>query len=528
MRHVVELIICLVITVVCVRTFVIEGYMISTGSMAPSLLGYHKHVVCPLCKTGFELGVAFDKSVDGRQIAAAASPDQHDSCRCPNCGVDGIDVTRVPRTQGDQLLVFKNAYSSRRPHRWEVVVFRNPADPGEAYVKRVIGLPGERVLVQDGDIFINGQRQSKPLEEILATELTVYDDTHRPGDAGWQPRWLLSAGWQDGPNGFACETTTTWATVRYQHWLRTGGQHQTTTTVPQDALISARRLFEDGEGFPFVVQDRIEFDAAASTITCSGVMTDDLRELLLGASADPDWQTAISQLAVNSHLAPISDNYGYNRGQSANPVRDIGFELVLSGADGAGQFAMQLDTSAGPCNVVFDIGAGEAVLFGPSGREIDRATLEAAWAQEATLGLRHVDSRLLVTINNRAIFAPLDLSAQDRSIALGTSPLGFAARGAALQVREVRVLRDIHYTPGRAVNGVRQEFELSDEQYFVLGDNSPVSSDSRNWTNGAISTSHLIGKPMIVHLPSSLRALRFAGTDYLIRLPDYSRIRYVR
>ena len=34
--------------------------MISTGSMAPALLGYHKRVVCPSCRSEFAFGVAYD------------------------------------------------------------------------------------------------------------------------------------------------------------------------------------------------------------------------------------------------------------------------------------------------------------------------------------------------------------------------------------------------------------------------------------------------------------------------------------
>ena len=38
---------CLALAVLMLRTFLVEGYMISTGSMAPALYGYHKRVVCP-------------------------------------------------------------------------------------------------------------------------------------------------------------------------------------------------------------------------------------------------------------------------------------------------------------------------------------------------------------------------------------------------------------------------------------------------------------------------------------------------
>src|SRR5579859_7755741 len=55
-----EAIICLYIAVILFRTFEVEGYIISTGSMAPSLLGFHKRVVCPSCGFTFALGIAVD------------------------------------------------------------------------------------------------------------------------------------------------------------------------------------------------------------------------------------------------------------------------------------------------------------------------------------------------------------------------------------------------------------------------------------------------------------------------------------
>ena len=55
---------------------------------------------------------------------------------------------------GDYLLIDEVSYRLREPQRGEVVVFKYPNDPSTFYIKRVIGLPGEKVTVKNGEVFI--------------------------------------------------------------------------------------------------------------------------------------------------------------------------------------------------------------------------------------------------------------------------------------------------------------------------------------------------------------------------------------
>jgi signal peptidase I len=63
----------------------------------------------------------------------------------------------------DQFLLNKTAYWFKSPQRFDIIVFKPPAaaDFNGDFVKRIIGLPGETIMVQGGVVYING----KPLKE---------------------------------------------------------------------------------------------------------------------------------------------------------------------------------------------------------------------------------------------------------------------------------------------------------------------------------------------------------------------------
>lgn len=73
---------------------------------------------------------------------------------------------------GDRLFGFRLAYKEKDPERGDIIIFKFPDDETENYVKRVIGLPGEKVVIAEGKIYINDS--SVPLEEdYLKEEWTV-------------------------------------------------------------------------------------------------------------------------------------------------------------------------------------------------------------------------------------------------------------------------------------------------------------------------------------------------------------------
>src|ERR1700676_641026 len=71
--------------------------------------------------------------------------------------VDGDFIFVTKYSYGLRLPFFNTkVLSTGEPHRGDVVVFRLPRDPSVHYIKRLIGLPGDHILVRDNRLSING------------------------------------------------------------------------------------------------------------------------------------------------------------------------------------------------------------------------------------------------------------------------------------------------------------------------------------------------------------------------------------
>lgn len=63
---------------------------------------------------------------------------------------------------GDYIITDKVTYKFYEPERGDVIVFKNPRDESQDFIKRIMGLPGDRVKVQGGYIYINGKLVQEP------------------------------------------------------------------------------------------------------------------------------------------------------------------------------------------------------------------------------------------------------------------------------------------------------------------------------------------------------------------------------
>ena len=137
------------------RGFVVEGFVIPTGSMAPTLMGQHVRFRAP--DTGYEYALdpsALKQSVSGPDQPVLAVDPMISEDRGVGRIPAGALLSRV--SAGDRVLVLKYLYEFFEPDRWDVVVFKNPVDPigpSQNYIKRLAGVPNEQVLIADGDVF---------------------------------------------------------------------------------------------------------------------------------------------------------------------------------------------------------------------------------------------------------------------------------------------------------------------------------------------------------------------------------------
>lgn len=75
--------------------------------------------------------------------------------------------------KGDKLIGFRLAYLFSEPERGDIIIFKFPDNEEELLVKRIIGLPGEMVVIEDGKVYINDSKE--PLEEPYLTEVPTGD-----------------------------------------------------------------------------------------------------------------------------------------------------------------------------------------------------------------------------------------------------------------------------------------------------------------------------------------------------------------
>ncbi|MEW4490112.1 signal peptidase I [Thalassoglobus sp. JC818] len=538
-RHVVESFLLLGLTVVIFRCFAVEGYLISTGSMAPTLLGFHRRIVCENCHHSFVRGAAFDgddhageHNSTGTSSAKAAAdlsglPNESHLMECTHCGSPISKWNDVPRTEGDQLLVDKLAFEFRDPRRWEVIVFHNQDVPDQPFVKRVVGLPNETLEIRDGDIWVNGEIIRKPIANQLAMRVPVHEYSRETmtSDPDLLPRWVSADGsrnwtfhthtinYSQSPNSNQFEDIE-W--IKYQH-----SETQPVSTVHEVPLSDwPRGLSQHHDG-------SLKFERGI--LSCDGIFSAFERDRWKTRTDDQAFHSALDALFEKSHLSPIIDRCEYNRQtrQQYYFPHDFMISATLKDLRGSGELLFELTDGVDEFQLCISPDTHLITLSDlRNGTDYWAASIDPEeFASPMQIDFSLFDQQVIVAVNKQPFGNPVLFEASENRPPV-TSPVRIGARGIDVEIASLNLYRDVYYTPRKDQSDPK--FEIPSRHFLVLGDNSPVSLDSRAWTHPTIPREALIGKPLFVHLPTQQKEVSWNGKKSHIRIPDFSRVRPVR
>jgi signal peptidase I len=530
------------------KTFEAEAFVIPTGSMAPTLMGRHKDVECPQC--GYRYSASASEEADRNGVVKSDVGSQVIGCTCPICRypmlVDPLEPAGAanPSYSGDRIWVSKVPYNFMEPRRWDVIVFRYPLEAETYYIKRLIGLPGETVKIFHGDIFTKSADSSgftiarKPPEKLRAMAQVVHDNDY-------VSRELLAHDWP----------------LRWQPWS------QSDSPGDWEPSEDTRTYRTDGKG--------------------SGISWMRYQHIV---PPPANWQDGVWHEERAPQAQLITDFYAFNtqvtrRQRYADPtmlglhwVGDLILECELESMSSSGHVYLELVKGGRHFGCDVDLASGEAQLT-IDGLDSFHPKAQTAVRGQGTHRVRfaNADRCLTLWVDNRVVefdstteYDNLDNDQPRASDDL--APLGIGSQGAALEVRHLRVLRDIYYiadgpqgdmlltdyqlagvvapwgtserladfmaNPERWQNprdgnffDHRQEmlFPLGEDQFFVLGDNSPASSDARLWpTQHYVERDLLVGKALLVYWPHPL-TLPLPLTDKGIGIiPNLGRMGLIR
>ncbi len=198
-RDTVESVYIAIVLAFVLRAFMVEAFVIPTGSMANSLYGEHYELECPSCFYNYAHGWNPDIY---RRTSQATIPTQ---ASCPNCSYFyqwADEPERVFMRGGDRVLVLKYIYDFAGPKPWDVVVFKNPQNNRENFIKRLIGLPGEMIEIVRGDVFYSTddgaswQIRRKPASAQESMWQNVFTNDNPPNIQMLAAEGITAPGWR--------------------------------------------------------------------------------------------------------------------------------------------------------------------------------------------------------------------------------------------------------------------------------------------------------------------------------------------
>jgi hypothetical protein len=139
----------------------------------------------------------------------------------------------------------------------------------------------------------------------------------------------------------------------------------------------------------------------------------------------------------------------------------------------------------------WDVAAGQ-VIARRNNRELVRGSTPAI-ANEVRLAWGVCDRQLFFVLNEQVMLRH-ELEVVSKAAEPSSSPLALAVSGTGdCRLRDLQVFRDVFYLDAQGRSGQWQSSPLGVDEYGLLGDNPPLSVDSRQWGRG-VPFSTLLGK----------------------------------
>ncbi len=529
-RETVESIVVAFILAFLFRAFVAEAFVIPTGSMAPTLMGAHKDLTCTHCGQAYQAGASseFDANTGAfRDLSTISST-------CSVCrAVNAYDLRDNPNHKsfsGDRILVSKFDYILHKPERWDVFVFKYHDNARMNYIKRLVGLPGEQLLIRDGDVYLKSTDAPewtiarKPPHKIKAMRQIVADTEHQPAvlveqgwPSAWQPLEDQAAAWaiEQAPGRWSAELKSSEAVqwLRYYHnfvsegdWIRAYAGEALPIAPPKTARLitdylaynSSMRVDRsgvygrDGRLLSDIQGDRraldLEIQSAKEWLSQQGMDTERLNDVLDEYIIGP-----------RIHPEPVREDGTLNDG--LHWVGDLTGEFVVDVQSESGTLLLDLVEFGLHLQCSIDVSTGQATLAGFDneakialfdGAETAIGQTKVRGAGSYRVEFANVDDQLVLWVNGSVVsfdrptsFDSNDLRQGDarrpywtEADPLDAAPVGIGGQGINLTVRQARVYRDIYYIAIRGKN--YSDFDLRNES--VLRATIPEASERSGLT----------------------------------------------
>lgn len=424
--------------------------IVSGGSMAPTFPGEHFQLHCDDCQYRF--------AIDANNVP------QSGLAVCPLCGYSQIDFRSLPLQPTTKMIVtpVDVTADANTIKRWDVIAFEDPEanNRGERRLltKRVVSLPGETIQFQAGNLLANGRIARKPASLNKQICIPIFDSSFPT---------------RSNTNRFVPAQPDS-------HWEKTG--KGAVEGSPNDWTFEIPAEEKSDNEFDWLHYQPIR---------------------------------GYRHSGERNEVCSIEDSYGYNQNvpRQLHRVNEfiLRFKLKQTDQTGKAEFVVDVATPNDTrCRIDFHFERRKLVVVARNGVTKE---IEANWlnSTSSVIEISNIDHQLRILHNDEEVYleteldrfaleADTDQRAENRGIEAANgnvaSPvqIKIGARGGDVQLSKLQIFRDIYYyldSRHSSVGNSNDLIELGADEYFVLGDNAPISVDSRVF--GPIRKDSIIG-----------------------------------